>query len=132
MTLPDDDLRDAFQAARETERPDTPPFARVLAGRPRRRRTLIPWVLAAGAAAAGVLLVAKATRPDGGTAAELELARRVMETPSATGFLLKLPLAGLPSSAPVPGRSPEGSPLRVLDPGGPLGPPVTLSRRIRT
>jgi hypothetical protein len=55
-----------------------------------------------------------------------------MESPTATRFLLELPLAGLPSSAPVPGRSPEGSPLRVLDPGGPLGPPVNLSRRTRS
>ena len=100
--------------------------------RPERRRAAIRWVVAAGAVAAVVLAVGRAIRPEAGVSqADIELARRVTAWKSPTAFLLDRPLAGLPSSAPVPGRSPDGSPLRVLDPGGPLGPPVPPTRRTR-
>ena len=132
-TLDDDrDLRDAFRAAREAERHDAPPFARVLARRPRPRNTALGWVLAAGVTAAGVVLVSKAVRSPKGPPDALELARQVSSWRSPTEFLLQVSGAELLANPPRLGEGPAGSPLRALDPGGPLGPPVTLWWRIRS
>ncbi|HEV8356582.1 MAG TPA: hypothetical protein VGQ17_07405 [Gemmatimonadales bacterium] len=135
MPLDDDrDLRDLFQAARRAEGEAAPPFARVLAGRsvstPRRR--WLKWTLAATAALAGIVLIAKVVRPPSGPAQALEIARELSSWRSPTEFLLRVPGAELLGNPPRLGEAPAGSPLKALDPGGPLGPPVTLSRRIRS
>ena len=134
MTPLDDDrdLRDLFQAARRAEREAAPPFARVLAGRSGRpmgagagRRPATRWLVAAGAVAAVLLVVAKAVRPPGGvTPADLKLARAVSSWRSPTEFLLRVPGAELLANPPRLGEAPAGSPLKALDPGGPLGPPI--------
>ena len=123
MTPLDDDrdLREAFRAERQAERDDAPPFARVLAGRARPRKTALRWVLAAGVAAAGVIAVAKAVRPGVGAAGDLELARRLSSWSSPTEFLLRVSRADLLAAPPRLGEAPTGSPLKALDPGGPLG-----------
>ncbi len=124
MTDDDGDLRQAFRAARAEDRSGAPPFRRVVeGGRPdaRRRRALIPGLLVAGGAIAGVLIVARLARaPDSGS--ELELARRVMAWRSPTEFLLPARQAGLLSAVPRIGAAPPGSPLEALDPGNTLGP----------
>lgn len=123
MTLPDDDLRHAFRDARAAERSDAPPFARVRAGRTRPRRGRLRWVLA-GAAAAGVVGIAMAVRRGGGTARDLELARRVSTWKSPTQFLLQVSGADLLAAPPRLDEAAAGSPLKALDPGGPLGPSI--------
>lgn len=134
MTPLDDDrdLREAFRAGRQAERKEAPPFARVLARRPRPRKTALPWLLAAGAVAAGLVLVSKVIRPPKGPPDALELARQVSSWRSPTEFLLQVSGAELMANPPRLGEGPAGSPLRALDPGGPLGPPVTLWWRIRS
>jgi hypothetical protein len=127
----DEDLHAAFQAERVAERGRVPSYVDVAAGRgePRRRRARrIRWLLLSGALAtvvAGFWLAGR-TR----SARELELARRVMATSNPTGFLLETPHLSLLDSIPRFGMSVPGSPLRALDPGGPLGPPLTGSPRI--
>ncbi len=120
----DRDLLQAFRAARAEGRSGAPPFRRVVEGRrpdARRRRALIPGLLVAGGTIAGVLLVTRLARaPD--SAAELELARRVMAWRSPTEFLLPASQSGLLSAVPRIGAAPPGSPLEALDPGNTLGP----------
>lgn len=127
MTDDDHDLRRVFRAARDAERSHAPPFRRVLDGRPRRprRSVLVPGLLALGCAAAvaGMVVV---LRPPASPAADLELARRVMAWRSPTDFLLPANAPGLLSSVPRIGQAPSGSPLRALDPGNVLGPPLLL------
>jgi len=131
----DRDLRALFESARALERGAAPPFARVLAGRssnPAPRRTALRWVALAGAAAAAVLAVARAIRSTGGpTPADLELARQVSSWRSPTEFLLRVPGVDLLSAPPALGRAPAGSPLKALDPGGPLGPSIPHGSRPR-
>jgi hypothetical protein len=125
MTDGDRDLHQAFQASRAAERAETPPFRRVLEGRPGTRRTRGPvrGLLVAGGAAALVVLMVLLGRPEA-PASELELARRVMAWRSPTDFLLPADAPGLLSFVPRMGEAPAGSPLRALDPGGVLGPPI--------
>jgi hypothetical protein len=119
----DQKLHEAFQAARASERADTPPFGRVMAGRARRRRGLVPGLIAIGGAIA-VLTIMILSRSHSDPAGELELARQVMAWRSPTDFLLPAPMPGLLSSVPRIGHAPAGSPLQALDPGSVLGPPV--------
>jgi hypothetical protein len=118
------DLLDIFRAARAVERPDAPPFRRVVEGRSpntRRRRALVPGLLLAGGAIAVVVAMTRLGRtPD--SSRELELARRVMAWRSPTEFLLPASQSGLLSSVPRIGAAPPGSPLEALDPGNTLGP----------
>lgn len=123
-------LHAAFQAARATERARTPAFSRVVAGRDpgSGRRVRAPaWLLAGAATAAGVILVLLLLPRSDSARDELELARRLMAWRSPTAFLLKTPETPLLDSVPRFGFSVPGSPLRALDPGGPLGPPLTRS-----
>ncbi len=120
----DDQITEAFQALRSAERAKTPPFGRVVAGRPRtrkRRLRLVSGVLAAGAAAVIVGLGLRLRGSD--TTRTMELARQVMAWRSRTDFLLPAE-PGLLSSIPRIGGAPDGSPLQTLDPGSPLGPPA--------
>jgi hypothetical protein len=127
---PDEDLHAAFQAERAAERRRVPSYAMVAAGRIAARprpATKAGWLLLGGALAAvvsGLWLVHQAK-----AAHELELARSVMEVESPTSSLLPPP-SSLLDSIPRLGHSVPGSPLRSLDPGGPLGPPLTRSPRI--
>lgn len=127
---PDDDLQAAFQVERATERRRAPTYIDVAAGRRSLRRRPargVRWLFLSGAlatAVAGWWLVGK-----GRSARELELARRVMVYSSPTAFLLQTPRLSLVDSLPRFGTSVPGSPLRALDPGGPLGPPLTRSPR---
>lgn len=131
MSEPDDDLQAAFQAERAAERRRAPSYPAVSAGRSRARRPrvrrarrlLLTGALVAVLAGIGITLRIQATR-------ELELARGVMAVKSPTAFLLITPDNSLLDSIPRFGRSVPGSPLRALDPGGPLGPPLERSPRI--
>ena len=125
----DRDLREAFRARRQAERHDAPPFARVLAGRPRRRKTALRWVLAAGVVSAGAIVVARAFRPGGAGTDDLELARRLSSWSSPTEFLLRVPGAELLAAPPRLDGAAAGSPLKALDPGGPLGPSIPEGSR---
>lgn len=118
----DQRLHEAFQVARASEGTDAPPFGRVLAGRVQRRRpSLVPSVLALGAAIALLII---AVRSLSRTDPAPELARQVMAWRSATDFLLPASAPGFLSTVPRIGESLPGSPLQALDPGGVLGPPV--------
>jgi hypothetical protein len=131
MTLqrPDEDLHAAFQAERAAERRRVPAYAMVAAGSAAARHHPAPktrWLLLSGAVAAvvtGLWLAHQAK-----AAHELDLARSVMEVESATSSLLP-PSYSLIDSIPRLGHSVPGSPLRSLDPGGPLGPSLTRSPR---
>ena len=123
-------LHEAFQASRASERPDAPPFGRVVAGRARRPRRLLPALVALGGVAA-VLMIAILARGHANPAQDIELARQVMAWRSRTDFLLPPSVAGLLTSVPRIGEAPAGSPLQALDPGSVLGPPV-LSRSPRS
>ena len=127
---PDDDLRAAFQAKRAAEYSRIPSYIDVAAGRPSVRRPAhrVRWLVLSGALATAVagLWLADGAR----SARELELARRVMVSSSPTAFLLQTPRLSLVDSIPRFGTSVPGSPLRALDPGGPLGPPLTRSPRL--
>jgi hypothetical protein len=119
-------LHEAFQASRAAERANAPPFGRVVAGRARgagRRRGVVPGLIVLGAlAAVMVAMLFRAGRSD--PVLELELARQVMAWRSPTDFLLPASVPGLLSSVPRIGEAPAGSPLRALDPGSLLGPPI--------
>ncbi len=128
---PDDDLHAAFQVERAAERRRVPTYMDVAAGRRSTRRRPargVRWLLLSGALATVVagFWLAGQTR----SARELELARRVMVSSSPTAFLLQTPRLSLVDSLPRLGKSVPGSPLRALDPGGPLGPPLTRSPRL--
>jgi hypothetical protein len=130
MSEPDDDLQAAFQAQRAAERRRAPSYpagsGRSRARRPRAhraRRLLLTGALAAALGGIAITLRIQASR-------ELELARGVMAVKSPTAFLLETPDNSLLDSIPRFGRSVPGSPLRALDPGGPLGPPLERSPRI--
>ena len=123
----DPELHRRFQATRAGERPHAPPFARIRVGRnparhPRHRRAS-GWLLLGGVAATGlvVLLARRAGRDPA-----LEAARELIRWESPTAFLLRSPL---PSMSPISRfeRAVPGSPLRALDPGEPLGPPLPRS-----
>ncbi len=119
-------LHEAFQASRASERAEAPLFGRVVAGRaggPPRRRRVVSGLLALGGALA-LLVLAIRTRGRAEPARDLELAREVMAWRSATDFLLPASMPGLFSPVPRLGEAPAGSPLRALDPGSALGPPV--------
>jgi len=128
---PDDDLHAPFQAERAAERRRAPTYIDVVVGRrslPRRAARGVRWLLLSGALATvvgGFWLAGQAR-----SARELELARRVMVSSSPTAFLLQVPRLSLVDSLPRLGKSVPGSPLRALDPGGPLGPPLTRSPRL--
>jgi hypothetical protein len=118
----DPGLHEIFQAERAAQRAGVPPFARVRAGRVRRRsRRLIPGLLAAGGALAA-LAIALRVHARSEPMRDLELARQVMAWRSNTDFLLPAS-PGLLTSVPRIGHAPSGSPLEALDPGSPLGPP---------
>lgn len=121
---PDEDLHAAFQAQRAAERRRTPAYAAV-AARPVHR---VPWLLLSGALAtvvAGFWLTHQAS-----STRDLEFARRVMAWKSPTASLLPAASLSLIDSIPRFGISVPGSALRALDPGGPLGPPLTRSPRL--
>ncbi|HEV8599753.1 MAG TPA: hypothetical protein VGQ69_10365 [Gemmatimonadales bacterium] len=129
---PDLDLRELFQAVRVAERPHAPPYALVAASRRAGsglraplRRSLLP----AAAAAAGLVLLWLLLRRSELAAGDLEMARRVMAWQSPTAFLLESSTTARLVAIPRIGASVPGSPLRALDPGGPLGPPLTRSPR---
>ena len=116
-------LYEAFQASRASERGHTPPFGRVVTGRTRgarRRRGLVPGLIAVGGAVAVFVILA---RGQSNPAEDLEMARKVMAWRSPTDFLMPAAVPGLHSPVPRIGEAPGGSPLRALDPGGVLGPP---------
>jgi hypothetical protein len=127
---PDDDLHAEFQAERAAEHSRVPTYIDVAAGRPPLRRPAhrVRWLVLSGALATVVGGWWFADGPR--SARELELARRVMVSSSPTAFLLQTPRLSLLDSIPRFGRSVPGSPLRALDPGGPLGPPLTRSPRL--
>ena len=130
MTLqrPDEDLHAAFQAERAAERRRAPSYTRVTAGSAARRHPApnLRWLLLGAALAA--VFAGLWFRHQAAPARELELARRVMEVESPTSVLLPAP-SSLIDSIPQLGHSVAGSPLRSLDPGGPLGPSLTRSPR---
>jgi hypothetical protein len=122
---PDDDLHAAFQAERAVERGAVPPYAILAAGRPRRPARRVSRLLLAGAVAAasvGIMLLRGASPHR-----QIDVARRMMVNESPTDFLLETVGSALLDSVPRFGMSVPGSPLRALDPGGPLGPPLTRS-----
>lgn len=122
---PDEDLGAVFQAQRAAERAGTPSYARIARGSIRPRPGFeIRWLLLSGALTAivaGVWLIHRTN-----VARELELARSVMHLESPTASLLTPPSLSLLDSIPRIGVSVPGSPLRALDPGGPLA--ASLSR----
>ena len=128
MTGPDGDrdLREAFQALRRADLAGTPTFLRVAESRPRPVGGLrLVW----GVAVAVVLLVAAfgPLRAALRTRAELRMARQVMAWRSPTAFLLDAPVSDFLATIPAIGRSPAGSPLHTLDPGGALAPSTQRS-----
>jgi len=123
----DRQLHEAFQASRAAERAKAPPFGGVLTGRgpgAGRRRGVVPGLMVLGGALAAlvVAMLFRSSRSD--PVLELELARQVMAWRSPTDFLLPASVPGLLSSVPRIGEAPVGSPLRALDPGSELGPPI--------
>ena len=123
----DRDLREVFQAARRAGQTETPPFARVTNWRRRRtaRGPRLVWSLAGAAAllfaALGPLRAVLRTR------SEVRMARQVMDWRSPTDFLLGSLIADSLLTIPAITRSPAGSALRALDPGGALAPPTQRS-----
>ena len=116
-------LHGAFQAERVSERADTPPFGRVVAGRIRlasRGRRLVSGLIAVTGAIAVFIVLSRGQSNPG---KDLELARNVMAWRSPTDFLLPASVPGLLTSVPRIGAAPAGSPLQALDPGSVLGPP---------
>lgn len=116
-------LHDAFQASRTSERAETPPFGRVVAGRVRRAKSRRGLVLALVAVAGAIAVFVSRSRGGSNAEHDLDLARRVMAWRSSTDFLLPESMPGLLSSVPRIGLAPAGSPLQSLDPGRVLGPP---------
>lgn len=124
----DPELHALFQAARAAEHDATPPFTRALTGRrppaSPRGRPALAWSLGGGGVLAALLLVVLALRsrtPAGGDAAH-----PLSEWRSPTAFLLPTPSPSV-SFIPRFERAVPGSPLRALDPGEPLGPPLLRS-----
>ena len=117
-------LREAFQAHREVERLQAPGFRRIIAGRSgRRARSVIPVLVVV--ALASLMVLTLSIRKSKARQAELELARQVMSWRSPTEFLLPASVPGLAAPGSRIDEAPSGSPLKVLDKGGALGPPIT-------
>jgi hypothetical protein len=117
-------LREAFQAHREVERLQAPGFRSIVTGRSGRRpRSVIPALVVV--AMAGLIVLTLSIRKSEARRAELELARQVMSWRSPTEFLLPASVPGLAAPGFRIDEAPAGSPLKVLDQGGALGPPIT-------
>jgi len=126
---PDDDLHAAFQAERAAEHPRVPSYAMVARGKAKHRPApKTRWLRLSGAVAVVVIGIALVLLSQSNR--DIERARRVMEGESPTASLLPAPSVSLLDSIPRFGSSVLGSPLRSLDPGGPLGPPLSRSPRI--
>lgn len=117
-------LREAFRAQRVVERAGAPGFRSVLEGRRARGRRSLP-VPVLGVVVTALAVLGLAVRRSEARRSELELARQVMQWRSPTEFLLP---AAVPGLAPLVSRideAPAGSPLKALDQGGALAPPLT-------
>lgn len=117
-------LREAFQAQRGMERARATGFRSVLEGRraPGRRSLPVPVL---GVVVTALAVLGLAIRRSEARRSDLELARQVMQWRSPTEFLLP---AAVPGLAPMVSRideAPAGSPLKALDQGGALAPPLT-------
>jgi hypothetical protein len=118
-------LREAFQTQRAVERARSPGFGSVLKGRPAptHRSFVVPTL--GGVVFAGLVVLGVSIRRAEARRAELELARQVMSWRGPTEFLLPAAVPGLLPSVPRIDEAPAGSPLKALDNGGALGPPIT-------
>jgi hypothetical protein len=124
----DGELRELFRAQRQSEWGQTPSFDRIrnLARLPQSRRRSPRPLLLAGAVAVGLALWLVLRR---GGPSELELARSTIAWKSPTAFLLRSSTTSWFGSILRIDAAIPGSPLRALDPGGALGPPLVRSPR---
>ena len=124
MTDDERRLREVFQAHREVERLRAPGFRSIVTGRSGRRpRSVIPALVVV--AMAGLMVLTLSIRNSKARQADLELARQVMSWRSPTEFLLPASAPGLAAPGSRIDEAPAGSPLKALDKGGALGPPIT-------
>ena len=125
MTDDDRRLREAFQRQRAAEHARAPGFPGVLEGRRVRRPRSLAVPALAVVVCAGLLVLGVSIQRTASRGADLELARQVMSWRSTTGFLLPAAVPGLAFPMSRIDEAPAGSPLKILDHGGALGPPIT-------
>lgn len=117
MNRPDDDqdLREAFASARQTDAAWTPSFERVRRGRPARRpRRFRPWQWAAIGVAAAVMVAVVAKRRAEGPAAWIHT---IGQLRSSTDFLLDVNGSEFLRTVPSIGRTEGWFPLSGISEG---------------